>query len=204
MSSETEIVPDQNEDPESLSELSSRSLLFLSAASALIYLLLALLIFYFFYEENLLSAFDHGLSLTGQLVAGLGAGSLAALIIIWAADRPPVSDVLHDFYLVREISKTRFSRFDRIQLSLFAGTGEELLFRGAIQPLLGIWVTSLIFVAIHGYFKFQKPGHWIFGGLMFGLSMLLGVLFEYAGLMAAMSAHALYDVLMLWWVQKRD
>lgn len=204
MNIDDNISDDPKVETESLSELSSRSLLFLSAASALIYLLLALLIFYFFYEESLITAFAHGLPLTGQLATGLGAGSLAALIIIWAAGRPPVSDVLHDFYLVREISKTRFSWFDRIQLSLFAGTGEELLFRGAVQPLIGIWITSLVFVAIHGYFKFQKPGHWIFGGLMFGLSMLLGVLFEYAGLVAAMSAHALYDVLMLWWVQKRD
>jgi len=204
MNTDPEIGTEQNNEAESLSELSSHSLLFLSAASATIYLLLALLIFYFFYEGNLLSAFDHGLSLTGQLATGLSTGSVAALVIIWAAGRFPVSDVLDDFYLVREISKTRFNRFDRIQLSLFAGTGEELLFRGAIQPLLGIWFTSLIFVAIHGYFKFQKIGHLVFGGLMFALSMMLGYLFEHAGLIAAMSAHALYDVLMLWWVKKRD
>jgi len=204
MNIEDKTSDDQQVEAESLSELSSHSLLFLSAASATIYLLLALLIFYFFYEGNLLSAFDHGLSLTGQLATGLSTGSVAALVIIWAAGRSPVSDVLDDFYLVREISKTRFSRFDRIQLSLFAGTGEELLFRGAIQPLLGIWFTSGIFVAIHGYFKFQKIGHLVFGALMFGLSMLLGYLFEYAGLVAAMSAHAVYDMLMLWWVQERD
>lgn len=94
------------------------------------------------------------------------------------------------------------NRFDRWQLSLFAGAGEELLFRGAIQPLLGIWVTSAIFIGIHGYFKFTSIGHIIFGVMMFSLSIMLGYLFEHAGLIAAMSAHAIYDVIMLKMVQK--
>lgn len=203
MDTDHEITSDQDRKTESLSELSSSSLLLLSATSAMVYLLLAMLIFYFFYDGELLTSFEHGLPVTFQLIIGTATGVLAAVLIMWVADRPPVSKVLNDFYLVREITKTRFGTFDRIQLSFFAGTGEELLFRGAIQPLLGIWLTSVIFVGIHGYFKFRKPGHWIFSGMMFGLSMLLGYLFEYAGLIAAMSAHILYDALMLWWVQKK-
>ncbi|MBK7566807.1 MAG: CPBP family intramembrane metalloprotease [Bacteroidetes bacterium] len=31
-------------------------------------------------------------------------------------------------------------------LSFCAGVGEELLFRGAIQPWLGIWLTALLFI----------------------------------------------------------
>lgn len=201
MKEHSEIPLEQNGEAESLSELSSQSLLFLSIASTAVYFLIALLIFYFLHDDSLITAFKHGFSVPIQLVTGLGVGALAALLIIWSAGRPPVSDVLHDFYLVREISGTKFSTFDRIQLSFFAGTGEELLFRGAVQPLLGIWITSAIFVAIHGYFKFRKVGHWIFGALMFGLSMLLGLLFEHAGLIAAMTTHAVYDMLMLWWVQ---
>ena len=69
-----------------------------------------------------------------------------------------------------------------------------------IQPLLGIWITSIIFVGLHGYFKFKSAGHIIFGVLMFGLSMGLGYLFEEAGLIAAMVAHAVYDLTMLKWM----
>jgi len=73
-----------------------------------------------------------------------------------------------------------------------------------IQPLLGIWITSIIFVGLHGYFKFKSARHIIFGVLMFGLSMGLGYLFEEAGLIAAMVAHAVYDLIMLKWMDGRD
>lgn len=202
MNTDPDIPAEQESDAGSLSELSGQNLLVLSVMSAAVYLLLALLIFHFFHPQSLISVFKHGFTIPAQLATGIGAGILAATIIIWLSGRPPVSRVLFDYYLVREISKTRFTNFDRAQLSFFAGTGEELLFRGAMQPLLGIWFTSILFVAIHGYFKFQKVGHWVFGGMMFGLSMLLGYLFEYAGLIAAMSAHTVYDLIMLWWVQK--
>lgn len=180
--------------------MTSRNLLILSILSALTYTVLALVIFHYFHGTEFRAAFAHGFSVSNQLLAGIGAGGASALLIRFFADRPPVAEVLDDFYVVRMIRESRFSPFDRIQLSLFAGAGEELLFRGAIQPILGIWTTSVIFVGIHGYFKFRKAGHWLFGALMFCLSMLLGVLYEYAGLVSAMTAHAVYDMIMLWWV----
>lgn len=176
----------------------------LSVTSAVAYLVLAYLIFRYFHGADLSTAFKHGFSVTNQLLAGLVSGALAAAIIGFVSSRPPVSGVIHDFYIVEMISKMNLTSFDRTQLSLFAGAGEELLFRGAIQPLLGIWFTSLIFVGIHGYFKFKSIGHILFGVVMFGLSMLLGYLFEYAGLIAAMAAHAVYDIIMLKFVQAKD
>lgn len=185
-------------------DITSQNLLMMSAISFLFYLVLALLIYYFFYEEGIATAFDHGYSAGYQISFGGLAGCLAAVVIMFLAVRPPVSGVLKDFYIVKAISEVEFTPFDRIQLSLFAGVGEELLFRGAIQPLLGIWITSIIFIGIHGYFKFKSAGHLLFGSLMFGLSVLLGYLFENAGLIAAMSAHAVYDVIMLWWIRGRE
>ncbi|MEX0772187.1 MAG: CPBP family intramembrane glutamic endopeptidase [Balneolales bacterium] len=161
------------------------------------------MVFWIFSEEGITRAFEHGLSVPVQLPVGVAAGSLAALMIRFIAARPPVSGVLNDFYIYRTFLKVRLTTFDRIQLSLFAGTGEELLFRGAIQPLLGIWFTSVIFVAIHGYFSFKSTGHLLFGTIMLGLSLLLGFLFEYTGLIAAMSAHTIYDMIMLNSVKKK-
>lgn len=197
------ISEDQQED-EYFPQASSSNLLILSLSSSLVYLILALAIYSYFYEASIKKAFEHGFSVTGQLLGGLAAGFLAAGVIRFVSSRPPVSEVLDDFYIVRMIKRTRFSAFDRIQLSLFAGAGEELLFRGAIQPLLGIWFTSVIFVGIHGYFRFDSAGHWLFAGLMFGLSVMLGFLYEYTGLISAMSAHAVYDIIMLWWVKRND
>lgn len=184
-------------------EISSRRWLLLSLGSAAVYVALTYIIFYFFHEGGTADVFSRGLSPVDQLGTGVISGGFCAAVIGFIMNRPPVSGVLSDFYIVKLISETRLTSFDRVQLSLFAGVGEELLFRGAIQPLLGIWVTSVIFVAIHGYFKFKSPGHLLFGVMMFGLSMGLGYLFEYAGLMAAMCAHATYDIVMLRAVSKK-
>jgi len=40
--------------------------------------------------------------------------------------------------------------FDYFVISMMSGICEEILFRGVIQPLWGIWITSIIFVLIHG------------------------------------------------------
>lgn len=178
----------------------SREWLMLSLMSFVVYLGISYLVFCFFHDTGPEKAFNHGLSVINQLIIGIGSGVIGSVIIWFVINRPSVSEVLDDFYIIKMVRKSRFTPFDRIQLSFFAGVGEELLFRGAIQPLLGIWITSVIFVGLHGYFKFKSLGHLVFGGIMFGLSVGLGYLFEYAGLIAAMSAHATYDVIMLKWI----
>ena len=172
-------------------------LLLLSLASALIYVSLTLVIVHYFHDEPLASLFDHGFGTSMQLLAGAVFGILAAAGISFVIWRTPISKILKDYGIVELVMQMRFTRFDRIQISLFAGAGEELLFRGAMQPVLGIWLTSLIFVGIHGYFKFRSPRHILFGLMMLALSVGLGLLYEWAGLIAAMTAHAVYDFIML-------
>lgn len=193
--------PEQEEDFFEDDQVSGGSLLLLSLVSAMVYLVLAFLIFRIFHGTGLGAAFKHGYTIYNQLLIGTAAGGAAAAVIAFIISRPPVSGVLKDFYIVRVVSQMRLTAFDRTQLSIFAGAGEELLFRGAIQPLLGIWLTSVIFVGIHGYFKFKSAGHILFGLVMFGLSVLLGYLFEYIGLVAAMTAHAVYDIIMLQFIR---
>ncbi len=178
--------------------MASRSgLLLLSLASAVIYLSLTLAILHFFHDEPLASLFDHGFGAVPQLLAGAVFGILAAAGIGFLIWRTPISGILRDYAIVEMVMNMRFIRFDRIQISLFAGVGEELLFRGAMQPVLGVWLTSLIFVGMHGYFKFRSPRHILFGLMMFALSVGLGLLYEWAGLIAAITAHAMYDLVML-------
>jgi len=183
--------------------IDSRQLWALALISFLIYTGLALLLIGGFHEDSVTELIDWGSSTADQLWIGLAAGTAAAGLIIWFSSRPPLSRVLEDFTIVRVLMKNRFSVTDRTLVSISAGVGEEFLFRGAIQPLLGIWATSFIFIAIHGYFKFKSTGHVLFAALMFGLSMMLGVLFEQAGLLSAMAAHTVYDLLLLWWADSR-
>lgn len=81
-------------------------------------------------------------------------------------------------------------------ISLCAGIGEELFFRGAVQPLAGIWITAIVFVAIHGYLN---PFDWrifVYGCVLTAFIAGLGYLTEYSGIWAAVVAHALYDIFM--------
>ena len=83
---------------------------------------------------------------------------------------------------------------DILLASFSAGVGEELFFRAGLQPFLGIWLTSILFIAIHSYIKMTKA--WLFFGfIMILMSAGLGYLYEYVGLVSAMSAHAAFDVM---------
>lgn len=183
--------------------LTGKNMLGMSLLSFLFYVAVSLLLIYLFHEGDFREIFEHGYSITVQMAIGLSAGIAAALVVMFLSSRSPIADVLDDFTLFRVIANTKFSPFDRVQISLFAGAGEEILFRGAIQPILGIWATSIIFIAIHGYFKFKSAGHILFGLMLFGLSMMLGFLYEISGLISAMAAHAIYDLVMLEWAKRR-
>ena len=90
-------------------------------------------------------------------------------------------------------------------ISLAAGFGEEILFRGALQPLLISWTSPWVGIAI--------------GALLFGLAhcmstsyfvaaTIIGIYFgwlawAYEDLVAPIVAHALYDFLALMYVQYR-
>jgi len=90
-----------------------------------------------------------------------------------------------------------------VLVAVFAGVGEELLFRGVLQrlfiklfknPWAGILVTAFIFSAIHLQFYGFIP--------RFILGILLGLLYWYSGsLWPAIIAHFVYDafaVVMIW------
>ena len=81
-------------------------------------------------------------------------------------------------------------------VSIAAGAGEEALFRGGMQTLLGdhvapwaaIAVSSAVFAAVH----FAAPVVMV---LIFLIGSLLGVVYDWSGsLFAVMLAHTLYDI----------
>lgn len=188
--------PDSPEE-KAIANLTTRKLLILSLVSANVYLFISLIIIHFLHDGGLIDLFNSEINLWMQAGYGLGAGVLASLVVYVVIKLPPVADILSDFFIFEALSKSNFSFFDNAQVSVFAGAGEELLFRGAIQPLLGNALTSIIFIGIHGYFKFKSVGHIIFGVVMFGLSYLLGFLAESVSLISAIIAHTIYDLIML-------
>ncbi len=157
--------------------------------------LIGTLIIVYFHKGSLAGSFSHGLHWLIQLLVGLAYGSVAAYLawhVIHMAFMDPVRNFFATFFkgLSLNIPEVLF-------LSFCAGVGEEILFRAAIQPYLGIWVTSIIFIAMHGYLN---PMNWrisVYGGFMVLLSSGLGYLFDHVGLVSAMSAHFIFDVILL-------
>lgn len=86
-------------------------------------------------------------------------------------------------------------------LSICAGIGEELLFRGGIQPFLGIWPTAVIFVLMHGYLNPLNRPLFIYGMLLTLVSAGFGYLDVMFGLPSAMAAHAWIDVGLLYYLR---
>ncbi len=100
------------------------------------------------------------------------------------------------------IRKLKLTHAQIIFISFCAGFGEELLFRGSIQPLLGIWVTALLFVAIHGYLN---PTNWkisVYGLFMTVAIALLGYCTVYLGILTACVAHMMIDVVLFYHLTK--
>jgi len=87
--------------------------------------------------------------------------------------------------------------YDIALVSVSAGWGEEFFFRGALQPMAGVWLTSAAFVLLHGVLRHRSGGGALFAVFLFAASVGLGFLAVGAGIVAAMSAHAAYDLTVL-------
>lgn len=91
------------------------------------------------------------------------------------------------------ITGFNLNTLDIFLISLLAGICEEILFRGVLQPMLGLWLTSFLFILLHGYFN---PFNWrmsVFGILMFCLSIIIGIIYIKYGLISAIVFHFFYD-----------
>lgn len=130
-----------------------------------------------------------------QTVIGIAIGLVSGYAAYALIQRPFMAPV-------RDKYSAMFGEFDLgiseiWFISFCAGVGEELLFRGALQPLLGIPLTSVIFVAIHGYLN---PANWrlsIYGIFMTCVIALIGWSAQYFGLITAVFAHMIIDVILL-------
>ena len=95
------------------------------------------------------------------------------------------------------IGRLGINRSGIVFLSLCAGIGEEIFFRAAIQPFLGIGWTSILFVLLHGYLTPKNLRLSVYGVVMTGIIVGFGYLFELVGIIAAITAHTVFDLVLL-------
>lgn len=131
-----------------------------------------------------------------QLMFGTGYGVAFGLVAISVVQSEELEGVTDYFSQIIQKSNLRF--IDVLFASLCAGIGEEIMFRGGFQPLFGVWITAIIFIAIHGYLSLEDMGVFFYGALMVVMSAGLGYLTNWIGIAAAMAGHAAFDVLMFW------
>ena len=128
-----------------------------------------------------------------QVGAGVAGGFLLSGITWLMGQWKYLDDVNFDFTI--RLGIFNFSLQEILFLSFCAGVGEEIVFRGMIQPWLGILTTSFMFIALHGYMSYSSWPKVIFGLILFAVGTILGILGEYLGLLAAIVAHIIYDVI---------
>ena len=146
----------------------------------------------FFIQAPLLQQLSIGIA------TGIVSGWLAWVIIqskAMQAVRQKYAGIIRQFNL---------SPLQILYISLCAGIGEEILFRGVIQPYLGIWYTAILFVAIHGYLNPFDRKLFLYGVYMTLVIAVIGYLTNRFGLYTAMAAHAVIDVILLYKMSKME
>jgi membrane protease YdiL (CAAX protease family) len=130
-----------------------------------------------------------------QLAVGVVVGLLAGFGARFLISQPFMAGVRMKY--ARLFANLELSMSEVLFIALCAGFGEEILFRGALQPLLGIPITSVFFVLIHGYLN---PKDWrisIYGLFMTAVIFGFGYMTEFFGIWSAMVAHTVIDIILL-------
>jgi membrane protease YdiL (CAAX protease family) len=96
---------------------------------------------------------------------------------------------------MENLNSLLLSQFDTVWewliLAASAAIGEEILFRGALQPVLGLWLTSVIFAVVH-----MQYGFTLVTVLLLLLGLILGVVRRRSNTTVAIFVHFSYDFIL--------
>jgi membrane protease YdiL (CAAX protease family) len=132
---------------------------------------------------------------TRQLIIGQGLALVAAAAVYLQYRFMAGSEVVAR--TARSYARLDLRGLNPLWMSIAAAVGEEALFRAALQPLLGVWLTSLVFLLTHTplhRFRQLDRATLIQAAGVFGASVGLGFVFQYVGLLAAVMVHAWIDI----------
>jgi len=106
------------------------------------------------------------------------------------AFQPDVVENLED--TMEQLTSGLTNPLGALLIGLSAGFGEEVLFRGAIQPRFGIVIGALFWTSLHVQYDLS----FVLVGLL-GVGILFGVQRKYFGTTSAVITHALYNMLVV-------
>lgn len=181
--------------------MNSKNLILLLAFFTLVgFPALGYLIFFLFGEGNISDLMFGKIIIPFQILLGFPIGWIAALIaakLIQSNFMLPVREKYGNL-----ITELNLNLWQIIFISICAGVGEEWLFRAFLQPIWGVWITSFVFVALHGYLN---PFDWritVYGIYLTLVIIGLGFMFEYWGIWASAAAHTAIDIVLLLFLSK--
>lgn len=108
-------------------------------------------------------------------------------------------------HIAESYSRLDLSGWNPLWIAIAAGVGEELFFRGALQPILGIWVASVLFALVHirAYRWNQLSKRVLLQCIsVFAIGVSLGLVAMYVGLLAAITVHAAMDAVGLYAIRR--
>lgn len=148
-----------------------------------------------FSRHGLPTLFSQPMPPLWQLLAGQGLALVAAaasyLLFRVTADSESTTRTVQIY------GRLDLDGLNPVWIALCAAIGEELLFRAALQPLLGLWVASLVFLVVHTpVYQFRRLDRATLAQVVgvFGAGLVLGLVYQYVGLLAAMLVHAWIDI----------
>ncbi|MCH2232990.1 MAG: CPBP family intramembrane metalloprotease [Crocinitomicaceae bacterium] len=178
------------------------SLWFLGLITLIVFPILAWLILWL-RDIPLFSIFEISQKEVYSLPAFAAYGIIFALFIIWFTEHPFFEKSMKRYKNL--LSQFKINYFYAVFLAICAGVGEEIFFRGAVQPLLGIILTAFVFVAVHGYYDFKNWKVNLFAIALTGFIVLIGWGAAEYSLWHAILPHFTYDlVLLIYAIRKQD
>jgi membrane protease YdiL (CAAX protease family) len=134
-----------------------------------------------------------------SLALGLAYGALIAVLTRLSVRRFAWARNLHRELrpFARDVSTPGI-----VALALTSSFGEELLFRGLLQPWLGFWAQGILFGLLH---QLAGSSRWVWASWATLVGLSFGAIFELTGSLAGpLAAHALINALNLSYLKNHD
>jgi membrane protease YdiL (CAAX protease family) len=130
---------------------------------------------------------------------------LAMLVVLLRTSWAPLVEVRRQVELLVDELFAQSSWLELALISVAAGVGEELLFRGALQPWIASWTHPLIALSVvsllFGLAHAMSTSYFVLAALIGGYLGWLAL--EYDDLITPIVAHGVYDFVALLYVQRR-
>lgn len=172
-------------------------LVVLGVTNGVIFLLAAIL-FQVIQHQSLLAQLKYLPQPFLNLGVGLGLGLAGALVILgvyhyWKGFAISADTVVGIFQ--------EMPAWFLVMASLLAGVAEESLFRGGLQPVLGLVGAALVFGLLHTNLRRDL---WAYGLTAFVVGLLFGYGYERTGVLwTPIAGHTIYNLLITWTINRR-